>query len=114
MLVDKMNNIPTNLTDRNSSSLNGTGARRPSPIQFPLQTGAMVGVTGRPISLMDSSTHTPVQAHIVQVIINKDENGYGMKVSGDNPVYVQSVKEGGAAEKAGLHAGDKIIKLRAT
>nr|XP_023026441.1 rho guanine nucleotide exchange factor 12 isoform X3 [Leptinotarsa decemlineata] len=34
-----------------------------------------------------------------------------MKVSGDNPVYVQSVKEGGAAEKAGLHAGDKIIKV---
>uniref|UniRef100_A0A1Y1KTQ6 Rho guanine nucleotide exchange factor 12 n=3 Tax=Photinus pyralis TaxID=7054 RepID=A0A1Y1KTQ6_PHOPY len=109
MLVDKMNNIPTHLTDRNSSSLNGTGARRPSPIPIPLQTGAMVGVTGRPVSLMDSTT--AVQAHIVQVIINKDENGYGMKVSGDNPVYVQSVREGGAAEKAGLHAGDKIIKV---
>ncbi|XP_012276921.1 rho guanine nucleotide exchange factor 11 [Orussus abietinus] len=34
-----------------------------------------------------------------------------MKVSGDNPVYVQSVKEGGPAERAGLHAGDKIIKV---
>ncbi|KAK4873317.1 hypothetical protein RN001_015346 [Aquatica leii] len=106
-----MNNLPANLTERNSSSLNGT-ARRPSPIPIPVQTGNMVGVTGRPISLMDS-TGTPPGGHpyIVQVIINKDENGYGMKVSGDNPVYVQSVKEGGAAEKAGLHAGDKIIKV---
>lgn len=41
----------------------------------------------------------------------KDERGYGMKVSGDNPVFVQSVKQSGAAEKAGLHSGDKIIKV---
>lgn len=34
-----------------------------------------------------------------------------MKVSGDNPVFVQSVKPSGAAEKAGLHSGDKIIKV---
>lgn len=34
-----------------------------------------------------------------------------MKVSGDNPVFVQSVKQSGAAEKAGLHSGDKIIKV---
>ena len=36
------------------------------------------------------SHHIPV----VTVIVHKDENGYGMKVSGDKPVYVQSVKEG--------------------
>lgn len=41
----------------------------------------------------------------------KDDRGYGMKVSGDNPVFVQSVKLNGAAEKAGLHSGDKIIKV---
>jgi len=34
--------------------------------------------------------HIPV----VTVIVHKDENGYGMKVSGDKPVYVQSVTEG--------------------
>lgn len=28
------------------------------------------------------------------VIIQKDEKGYGLTVSGDNPVFVQSVKEG--------------------
>lgn len=27
------------------------------------------------------------------VMIQKDEKGYGLTVSGDNPVYVQSVKE---------------------
>ncbi|KPJ14823.1 Rho guanine nucleotide exchange factor 12 [Papilio machaon] len=32
-----------------------------------------------------------------------------MKVSGDNPVYVQSVKEHGAAWRAGLRAGDRIL-----
>ncbi|XP_069677128.1 rho guanine nucleotide exchange factor 12 isoform X3 [Periplaneta americana] len=53
----------------------------------------------------------PHHIPVVTVIVHKDENGYGMKVSGDNPVYVQSVKEGGAAERAGLHSGDKIIKV---
>ncbi|XP_071449532.1 rho guanine nucleotide exchange factor 11 isoform X2 [Hetaerina americana] len=47
----------------------------------------------------------------VTVVVHKDGTGYGMKVSGDNPVYVQGVKEGGAAERAGLHSGDKIIKV---
>lgn len=28
------------------------------------------------------------------VIIQKDEKGYGLTVSGDNPVFVQSVREG--------------------
>lgn len=28
------------------------------------------------------------------VIIQKDDNGFGLTVSGDNPVFVQSVKEG--------------------
>jgi hypothetical protein len=38
-----------------------------------------------------------VQQHHIQyvtLIVHKDENGYGMKVSGDKPVYVQSVTEG--------------------
>uniref|UniRef100_A0A4W5QUU3 PDZ domain-containing protein n=1 Tax=Hucho hucho TaxID=62062 RepID=A0A4W5QUU3_9TELE len=30
------------------------------------------------------------------VIIQKDENGFGLTVSGDNPVFVQLVKEGKA------------------
>ncbi|XP_025265216.1 rho guanine nucleotide exchange factor 12 isoform X5 [Camponotus floridanus] len=50
-------------------------------------------------------------APIATLVIYKDDAGFGMKVSGDNPVYVQSVKEDGAAARAGLHAGDKIIKV---
>ena len=34
--------------------------------------------------------------HLIQrcVIIQRDDKGYGLTVTGDNPVYVQSVKEG--------------------
>lgn len=28
-----------------------------------------------------------------QVIVNRDERGYGFSVTGDNPVYVKTVKE---------------------
>ncbi|KAJ8683003.1 hypothetical protein QAD02_018795 [Eretmocerus hayati] len=48
---------------------------------------------------------------VATLVVYKDDAGYGMKVSGDKPVYVQSVKPGGAAAKAGLHPGDKIIKV---
>jgi hypothetical protein len=36
----------------------------------------------------------PHHIPVVTVIVHKDDSGYGMKVSGDKPVYVQSVKEG--------------------
>lgn len=32
--------------------------------------------------------------HYNTLTVIKENSGYGMKVSGDNPVYVQSVKEG--------------------
>lgn len=35
-------------------------------------------------------------------------------MSGDNPVYVESVKPGGAAQKAGLLEGDMILKVGGT
>uniref|UniRef100_A0A8B9PTW7 Rho guanine nucleotide exchange factor 12 n=1 Tax=Apteryx owenii TaxID=8824 RepID=A0A8B9PTW7_APTOW len=46
------------------------------------------------------------------VVIQRDENGFGLTVSGDNPVFVQSVKEDGAAMRAGVQTGDRIIKVR--
>ncbi|CAF1216899.1 unnamed protein product [Adineta steineri] len=46
------------------------------------------------------------------VIIQRDRFGYGLTVSGDNPVYVLSVREGGAAHKAGINVNDQIIKVR--
>lgn len=59
---------------------------------------------------LDSTSNIPSTTTLT-VIVVKDERGYGMKVSGDNPVFVQSVKQSGAAEKAGLHSGDKIIRV---
>ncbi|KAL3887292.1 hypothetical protein ACJMK2_027235, partial [Sinanodonta woodiana] len=47
-------------------------------------------------------------------IVQKDEKGYGLTVSGDNPVYVQSVKPDGAAARAGVQKGDRIIKVNGT
>ncbi|KAL1458057.1 hypothetical protein WDU94_008232 [Cyamophila willieti] len=53
--------------------------------------------SSRPVS-GDGSISPPMSyAYVWQqmvIVVNKDEKGYGMKVSGDNPVYVQSVKEG--------------------
>ncbi|XP_078323651.1 rho guanine nucleotide exchange factor 11-like isoform X5 [Crassostrea virginica] len=48
------------------------------------------------------------------VIIQRDEKGYGLTVRGDNPVYVESVKADGAAEKAGVRQGDRICKVNGT
>ena len=45
------------------------------------------------------------------VIIQRDRYGYGLTVSGDNPVYVLSVREGGAAQRAGININDQIIKV---
>ncbi|XP_022109351.1 rho guanine nucleotide exchange factor 12-like [Acanthaster planci] len=48
------------------------------------------------------------------VIVQKDERGYGLTVSGDNPVFIQSVKDDGAAFRAGVQKGDRIIKVNGT
>nr|XP_026484182.1 rho guanine nucleotide exchange factor 11 isoform X3 [Vanessa tameamea] len=54
---------------------------------------------------------SPGGEDLLTVTVVRDEHGYGMKVSGDNPVYVQSVKEHGAAWRAGLRAGDRILRV---
>ncbi|XP_026182629.1 rho guanine nucleotide exchange factor 12 isoform X2 [Mastacembelus armatus] len=58
----------------------------------------------------------PESCGLVQrcVIIQKDKNGFGLTVSGDNPVFVQLVKEDGAAMRAGVQTGDRIIKVNGT
>ncbi|KAI5704922.1 hypothetical protein M8J75_010069 [Diaphorina citri] len=87
------------------------------PENCDLSNGVSMRRSGsRPVSGSgDGSVSPPMScAYVWQqivIVVNKDEKGYGMKVSGDNPVYVQSVKDGGAAERAGLHAGDKILKV---
>ncbi|XP_058799501.1 rho guanine nucleotide exchange factor 12 isoform X2 [Phymastichus coffea] len=69
----------------------------------------MNGTTALRHSVGGSGIGEPVP--VATLVVYKDDAGYGMKVSGDKPVYVQSVKEGGAAARAGLHSGDKIIKV---
>lgn len=48
------------------------------------------------------------------VIIQKDQHGFGFTVSGDRIVLVQSVRPGGAAMRAGVKEGDRIIKVNGT
>ncbi|XP_062698767.1 uncharacterized protein LOC109401184 isoform X2 [Aedes albopictus] len=62
----------------------------------------------------DSPKNAPVPMLTLVLTVNKDANGYGMKVSGDKPVFVESVKPGGAAQKAGLMADDMILKVNGT
>ncbi|KAB0387628.1 hypothetical protein FD755_002584 [Muntiacus reevesi] len=59
---------------------------------------------------------TSEAAGLVQrcVIIQKDQHGFGFTVSGDRIVLVQSVRPGGAAMKAGVKEGDRIIKVNGT
>ncbi|XP_068204082.1 uncharacterized protein [Palaemon carinicauda] len=48
------------------------------------------------------------------VVINRGERGYGVTVSGESPVIVQDVKDGGPAALAGVKKGDSIIKVNGT
>lgn len=62
-------------------------------------------------SYMDSSTENRAKRI---VIIQKDSQGYGMRISGDNPVFIQHVNEEGAAYRAGVRPGDQIVKVNGT
>lgn len=55
------------------------------------------------MSLLSSSclAHTGLVPRCV--IIQKDENGFGLTVSGDNPVFVQLVKKGETQKKKKKH-----------
>lgn len=72
----------------------------------------------RPQTLLSPSAELRNNSHLhgntIDLVIHKDSSGYGMKVSGDNPVFVESVKPGQAAHKAGLLSGDMILKVNGT
>ncbi|XP_075585041.1 uncharacterized protein LOC124495068 [Dermatophagoides farinae] len=61
---------------------------------------------------MDNNEHQGITKRTV--IIHKDSRGYGMRISGDNPVFIQHVNEEGAAYKAGVRSGDQIVKVNGT
>ncbi|KAI1707836.1 regulator of G protein signaling-like domain-containing protein [Ditylenchus destructor] len=45
------------------------------------------------------------------VLVAKQSDGYGLTVSGDYPVFVATVKPDGAAFRAGVRQGDRILKV---
>ncbi|XP_073719350.1 rho guanine nucleotide exchange factor 12 isoform X2 [Misgurnus anguillicaudatus] len=115
-----MSDTRSTLTDRTSSILSrdhpsdkrpksdklpGTPTHEFDPTDVLVQKSGFVLADGRPES-----------CGLVQrcVIIQKDENGFGLTVSGDNPVFVQLVRQDGAAMRAGVQTGDRIIKVNGT
>ncbi|XP_036230868.2 uncharacterized protein RhoGEF2 isoform X3 [Bactrocera oleae] len=84
--------VSVNSTGNQRGSVNMASARRPQLQISPIP-------------------ESPKNFQYLTLTVRKDENGYGMKVSGDNPVFVESVKPGGAAQIAGLVAGDMILKV---
>lgn len=89
------------------------------PLKKPIRHGSILNresPTDKKQKVERSTSHDFDPTGLVQrcVIIQKDDNGFGLTVSGDNPVFVQSVKEDGAAMRAGVQTGDRIIKVNGT
>lgn len=89
------------------------------PLKKPIRHGSILSresPTDKKQRVERSTSHDFDPTGLVQrcVIIQKDDNGFGLTVSGDNPVFVQSVKEDGAAMRAGVQTGDRIIKVNGT
>ncbi|XP_075402837.1 rho guanine nucleotide exchange factor 12 isoform X2 [Tenrec ecaudatus] len=109
-------------SSREAGALQGTHhyPRDPRfPLKKPIRHGSILNresPTDKKQKVERSTSHDFDPTGLVQrcVIIQKDDNGFGLTVSGDNPVFVQSVKEDGAAMRAGVQTGDRIIKVNGT
>ncbi|XP_035577902.1 rho guanine nucleotide exchange factor 11 isoform X2 [Zalophus californianus] len=96
--------------------------RLPQSIDSPIAAWLSSLSLGDPAPERRSPSHlrqpsdTSEAAGLVQrcVIIQKDQHGFGFTVSGDRIVLVQSVRPGGAAMRAGVREGDRIIKVNGT
>ncbi|XP_039249342.2 rho guanine nucleotide exchange factor 12-like isoform X1 [Styela clava] len=75
--------------------------------------GGPISTTDKEQSASTESLGKPLMV-LKAVVIHRDDKGYGLTVSGDNPVFVQSVKENGAAHTAGVRQGDRIVKVNGT
>ena len=54
----------------------------------------------------------PIPGKTRTLIVSRDPvTGYGLTLSGDQPVFVQTVKPGGAADRAGVKENDLILKV---
>ncbi|XP_017108206.2 uncharacterized protein RhoGEF2 isoform X2 [Drosophila bipectinata] len=116
---------PTSLNNNNANSSNNNGSIMTGGVPLNQQSDGVQTPGERSSLNLGGGGHsqeptTPVTTpgivlpknfQYLTLTVRKDGNGYGMKVSGDNPVFVESVKPGGAAEIAGLVAGDMILKV---
>ncbi|XP_029922849.1 rho guanine nucleotide exchange factor 12 isoform X2 [Myripristis murdjan] len=124
-----MSDTQSSFTDRFPKKVNSTSSilskdhppdKKPKSDKSPLPTNEFDPTEALVVQKSGSSSvlaeGRPESCGLVQrcVIIQKDENGFGLTVSGDNPVFVQLVKEDGAAMRAGVQTGDRIIKVNGT
>ncbi|CAN9509432.1 unnamed protein product [Ophioblennius macclurei] len=90
---------PTSTLDRLTSLTIGDSERKSSAAQHKEQTADVFAESSGP--------------GLVQrcVVVQKDQLGFGFTVCGERVKLVQNVRPGGAAVKAGVHEGDRIIKV---
>ncbi|XP_042560722.1 rho guanine nucleotide exchange factor 11-like isoform X3 [Clupea harengus] len=90
---------PTSTLDRLSSLTIGDSERKAS--------------AGQQKDPLPDITTEGTGAGLVQrcVVVQKDQLGFGFTVCGERIKLVQNVRPGGAAVKAGVHEGDRIIKV---
>ena len=61
---------------------------------------------------MDPSGAPDITEKTRTLIVSRDPvTGYGLTLSGDQPVFVQTVRPGGAADRAGVRENDVIVKV---
>nr|XP_046184563.1 LOW QUALITY PROTEIN: rho guanine nucleotide exchange factor 11-like [Oncorhynchus gorbuscha] len=90
---------PTSTLDRLSSLTIGDSERKTSS-----------GQQREPLA--DFPTESTGQGLVQRcVVVQKDQLGFGFTVCGERIKLVQNVRPGGAAVKAGVHEGDRIIKV---
>jgi len=65
----------------------------------------------RPPKKSSHSPRPPSSERSRTLIVRRDESGYGLTLSGDRPVFVQTVRPGGAADRAGVRENDVIVKV---
>ena len=67
----------------------------------------------RPAKASSSPSSTTERTRTL--IVNRDEqSGFGLTLSGDRPVSVQTVRSGGAADRSGIREKDVIVKVNGT
>lgn len=107
---NRLSSLTIGDSDRRSS-----GAQHPSADLPAESTGNdRGGVVVHALLNGANGQHVPVPGPgLIQrcVVVQKDQLGFGFTVCGERVKLVQNVRPGGAAVKAGVQEGDRIIKV---